>query len=152
MQRRFVGGLAAIVFLALAPVPPVGAVDPKAEATAMEVLDSFMKAFNARDILALERTLHFPHYRIASGGVSVLERAGTRPDAFDRFTASTPGWHHSAWKQRRVIHSGPSKVHVDTQFVRYREDGSVVATFDSIYIVTKQDGRWGIKGRSSFAP
>jgi len=42
-------------------------------------------------------------------------------------------------------------VHVDTKFSRYREDGSLIGSFDSLYIVTKEDGRWGVKLRSSFA-
>ena len=118
----------------------------------MAVLDAFMAAFNARDIQAYEAQLHFPHYRIASGTVSVIEKAGTRPDFFERVVAETPGWDHSAWGKREVIHSGPSKVHIGTQFVRYRVDRSVLARFDSLYIVTKEDGRWAIKARSSFAP
>ena len=52
---------------------------------------------------------------------------------------------------RRVVHVGPTKVHIDTQFTRYREDGSVIATYESLYIVTLEDGRWGVKMRSSFA-
>ncbi len=79
----------------------------------MAVLDAFMAAFNARDIQACEAQLHFPHYRIASGTVSVIEKAGTRPDLFKRFAAATPGWDHSAWEKREVIQSGPSKVHVE---------------------------------------
>jgi hypothetical protein len=50
---------------------------------------------------------HFSHYRIASGRVSVIEMAGTRPDHFERFASATPGWHRSAWEKREVIHSGP---------------------------------------------
>ena len=57
-----------------------------------------------------------------------------------------------AWEKREVIHSGPDKVHIDTRFIRYRADGSVLASFDSLYVVTKQDGRWGVVARSSFAP
>ena len=43
-----------------------------------------------------------------------------------------------------------SKVHVDTEFTRYRKDGSALGRFESLYIVTKEEGRWGIKMRSSF--
>ena len=71
---------------------------------------------------------------------------------FERFVAAMPDWDHSAWEKREVIHSGPDKVHIDTRFIRYRADGSVLASFDSLYIVTKQDGRWGVVARSSFAP
>ena len=152
MQPRLLGPLVATFVLALSVAGPTGAADPVAEASAMEVLDVFIAAFNARDIQAFENTHHFPHYRIASGSVSVVEKAGTRPDHFERFASATPGWDHSSWEKREVIHSASSKVHIDTRFVRYRSDGSVLARFDSLYIVTKQDGRWGVKARSSFAP
>ncbi len=150
MKRRRFGTVAAIFVFAV--VAPAQGGDPEAEASAIAVLDAFMDAFNARDIRAFEAQHHFPHYRIASGTVSVVEKAGTRPDLFERFAAATPGWDHSAWEKREVIHSGPSKVHIDTRFVRYRADGSVLARFDSLYIVTQEDGRWGVKARSSFAP
>lgn len=61
-------------------------------------------------------------------------------------------WDHSEWRRREVIHAGADKVHIDTHFARIRKDGSLLGGFDSIYIVTRQDGRWGIQGRSSFAP
>jgi hypothetical protein len=44
------------------------------------------------------------------------------------------------------------EVHVDTLFTRYRTDGSVIGSFESLYVVTKEQGRWGIKLRSSMAP
>jgi len=43
-----------------------------------------------------------------------------------------------------------SKVHVDTEFTRHPKDGTVIASIESLYIVTKEAGRWGIKMRSSF--
>ena len=42
---------------------------------AMAVLDSHFKALNAKDESALIDTLHFPHYRLASG------RLQTWPDS-----------------------------------------------------------------------
>ena len=41
-------------------------------------------------------------------------------------------------------------VDVDTEVTRYRKDGSLLGRFNSLYILTKEDGRWGIKVRSSF--
>ena len=73
-----------------------------------------------------------------------------KPDMFER--GGLADWDRSAWDRRDVIHAGADKVHIDTRFTRYRKDGSVLAGFDSIYIVTRLDGRWGIQGRSSFAP
>ena len=31
-------------------------------------------------------------------------------------------------------------------------DGSVIGGFDSIYVITCENGHWGVKARSSFAP
>jgi hypothetical protein len=152
MKARPAGNLAAALVLVLAAVAPAKARDLEAEAAAMKVLDAFMTAFNAQDIAAFEGVLHFPHYRIASGNVSVLQDPSALPVLFERFVAAMPGWDHSAWERREVVHSGPDKVHIDTRFTRYQADGSVLANYDSLYILTKQSGRWGVLARSSFAP
>lgn len=117
----------------------------------MACLDEFMRAWNARDLPAFAATFNYPSVRMASGRVRMIESPASHPpDLFDRMAAA--GWHHSAWLRRAVIHSGDDKVHVDTRFGRYRADGSVIGEYDSIYIVTCQDGHWGVQGRSSFAP
>ena len=70
----------------------------------------------------------------------------------DRITVDADGWAKSTWDKRDVIHAGADKVHFDTQFSRYRADGSQIAAYLSIYIVTLVEGQWGIQARSSFAP
>ena len=117
----------------------------------MQCLDDFMSAWNARDVAAFAATFNYPSVRIASGKVRIIEGAQShRPDMFELMAAQ--GWHHSGWDRRNVIHSGDDKVHFDTQFARYRNDDSVIGLYDSIYIVTRHDGHWGVQGRSSFAP
>ena len=119
-------------------------------AAAEAVLDAFMAAFNARDLAAWEKTFNFPSVRLASNTLTVIEPGYHKPGMFDQGALSD--WHHSAWERRAVIHSGPDKVHFDTRFTRYRADGSVIGGFDSIYVVTCEDGHWGVKARSSYAP
>lgn len=119
-------------------------------AAAQGCLDAFMKAFNARDIPAYEATFNFPHVRFASNKVTIINAGFHKPEMFT--TGALSDWDHSAWQRRDVIHAGADKVHIDTRFSRFRKDGSVIGGFDSIYIVTKLDGRWGIQGRSSYAP
>jgi hypothetical protein len=119
-------------------------------AAAQACLDAFMKAFNARDIPAFEATLNFPHVRFASGAVTIINAGYHKPAMFER--GALAEWDHSAWQRREVIHAGADKVHIDTRFARYRKDGSLIAAFDSIYIMTKLKGRWGVQGRSSYAP
>ncbi|HEX3888734.1 MAG TPA: hypothetical protein VHW05_14655 [Phenylobacterium sp.] len=129
--------------------------DPQADfageiAAAQAQLDGFMAAFNARDTRALEATFNFPHVRFASQTVTVMQPGHYTTAIFGQGGLKT--WSRSEWRRRDVIHAGPDKVHIDTRVARYTADGSLLALFESIYIVTRQDGRWGIQGRSSFAP
>ncbi len=122
----------------------------EAIAAAMGVLDAFMAAFNARDLAAFEATFNFPSVRLAGGKLAILEKGYHQPEMFAH--GALAEWGRSGWNRREVIHAGPDKVHIDTRFTRYRADGSVIASFDSIYVVTCEDGHWGVKARSSFAP
>ncbi len=142
-----------LIIVGLSLTSPSFAQQNTPEQHAMRVLDEFMLAFNARDEEAWTKTLHFPHVRIASGGTALDESPEAMIEAFDfdRF-AERFDWHHSAWLSRKIVQSGPEKVHVAVRFARYRADGSVSAEFDSLYIVSRREGRWAVAGRSSFAP
>lgn len=119
-------------------------------AAAQKCLDDFMAAFNARDIEAWDATFNFPSVRLASDTLVILEKGTRTPAMFG--AGALAEWDHSAWTRREVIHAGPDKVHIDTRFTRFRKDGSVLGEFDSIYVVTCEDGHWGVKARSSYAP
>ena len=122
------------------------------EAEIIKVLDEWMEAFNRMDMTAWEQTFHFPHYRLASGNMRILNKPGEQDVERIRSNLTARGWHHSGWDRRNIVHASESKVHVDTQFTRYRADGTVVASYESLYVLTYEEGRWGIKLRSSFAP
>jgi hypothetical protein len=123
------------------------------EREAMSVLDAFVAAFNRQDARAEARTYHFPHFRLANDQMSVWSEPGAEIEAWMIGTYKTlrqSGWDHSSWTRRRIIHISDSKVHIDTEFTRCRNDGTVIASIESLYILTKEAGRWGIKLRSSF--
>ncbi len=125
-------------------------IDPNIKKEVLKVLDDYMTTFNARDAKAWQETYHFPHYRLASGKMSVLEHAGIL-DSTVFIKLQQTGWHHSKWVHRNVVQASETKVHVDTQFARYKADGSLLNTSESLYIVTKENGKWGVKFRSSYA-
>ena len=125
-------------------------VNAEAIAGATRCLDAFMTAFNARDVKAFEATFNLPSVRLASNKMVIIEAGYHQPGMFERGPLAE--WDHSAWERREVIHAGPDKVHFDTRFTRYRKDGSVIGGFDSIYVVTCENGHWGVKARSSYAP
>lgn len=127
----------------------------------MRVLDRYMDALNDLDMEGHVATYHFPHYRHASGRIVVWQSAGEAiplldvPEEERRAALRAvlePDWNRSEWTRREIVQGDGEKVHVVTRFVRLRADGSVIKTFDSLYVMTRESGRWGIKGRSSFAP
>ncbi len=124
--------------------------DSEAIQAAQALLDEFMAAFNARDIDRWDATFNFPSVRLASNRLVILEKGSHTPEALTR--GALAEWDHSAWTRREVVHAGPDKVHLDMRFTRFRADGSVLGEFDSMYVVTCEDGHWGVKARSSYAP
>jgi hypothetical protein len=94
---------------------------------ALAVLDRVMMALNAGDEPALLATLHFPHYRLAGGGIRVWDRPASylgdfRARAGGGLALQPMGFSH-------VIGAGPAKVHLDVQFTRYRADNSVIGSY-----------------------
>lgn len=116
-----------------------------------KVLDNYLTTFNKKDLKGWESTYQFPHYRLASGKMTVLEKAGLRDSSKVFGPLIKAGWDYSKWDHRNIVQASDNKVHVDTKFTRYRKDGSRVASYESLYVLTKEQGKWGVKLRSSFA-
>lgn len=125
----------------------------ESEAAARRALDDFMAAFNARDAKAWAMTLNYPHVRVASGAVRLWDTPKEYASGFrfEDFIAHT-GWHRSEWGSVRVLQCGAEGVNAAVVFNRFDEAGDTISTYDALYLVTKQDGHWGIRARSSFAP
>ncbi len=122
-----------------------------ADQQVMVVLYNYMASFNALDFEAHLGTYHFPHYRLVSGRMRVLESSDElKRNELKNFLEGI-GWHHSKWDKRDISMRSEDKIHVDTRFTRYREDGSTIGSYDSLYILTRENDKWGIKMRSSFA-
>jgi hypothetical protein len=117
---------------------------------ALAVLDAFMAALNRGDEPGVNARFHFPHVRLASGKVTVWQTAGDYRLGDFRARAGE-GWAKSQWEERTPIHVGADKVHFAVEFSRWRADGTEIGRYKSIYVVTKEDERWGIQARSSFA-
>lgn len=126
-------------------------IDPRVSAAVLQVLDEYMTTFNAKDLKGWEATYQFPHYRLAGGKMSVLEKAGLRDSVKVFGELHKAGWDHSQWDHRNIVQASADKVHVDTRFSRFRADGSLIGQYESLYILTKENGRWGVKFRSSYA-
>jgi hypothetical protein len=125
----------------------------QAREIAFPVLDDWMSGFNAMDRDAWTGSMNYPHYRFASGKMMQWKKEDMDDVYIKRVKTNLTngGWHHSVWTRREIVHCSDVKIHVDTQFTRYREDGSIIGAYDSLYVLTLIDGHWGVQMRSSFA-
>ena len=117
---------------------------------ALKAMDDYIDGLNRGDEAAVNAACHFPHVRLAGGKVAVWQNAGDYKLA-DFKARAGDSWHHSTWDERTPIHAGENKVHLKVKFSRWRADKSLIGTFETIYIITRLNGRWGIQARSSFA-
>lgn len=124
------------------------------EAGAIQALEAYIAALNAGDDQTLFDTLHVPHVRISGDGVAIYQkREDLEKNYLNEFAARAgDSWHHTVLDSTQVIHSSENKVHVFIQFTRFDNADRPIATHQSLWIMTKIDGRWGAQARSSFAP
>ena len=119
-------------------------------------LDTWMSAFNAKDLEAWSKTHNFPHVRIAGGKLTYWHSRKeyiehfSKPDMFE--SLEELGWHHSKWVSRDFDLITKDKVHVSVIFQRYNSDNKPHSKFEALYILTKENEKWGIQFRSSLAP
>ena len=69
------------------------------------------------------------------------------PD-FDRLR-QTEGWDYSTIDRAEPLQVAPDKVHFEVVFSRrHAEDGTAYRTVPSLFIITRQDGAWGLQFQS----
>lgn len=125
----------------------------RSEESALQAVDEFLEAFNSRDAEKWAATLNYPHVRLAAENVRVWKNAEEFAAGFDfdRFREAF-NWGHSEWTSTRVVQVSSEGVNVALQATRYDPEGNVLHDFPTLYLVTLQDGHWGVRARSSFAP
>ncbi len=120
--------------------------EARAREEALAAVDRYLAALNARDTEAIRAAFNFPHMRIgAKGNLSRFEKPEDYDFAHFYRATSADGWHHTGWDRTEAVYATGGKVHVAVDFTRYREDGSVIGHYFSLYIVTCQGGHWGIQ-------
>ncbi len=100
--------------------------------------------------MAWADSLHFPHVRPAHAGqITVFESMQHYVEAFNFDRVIATGWDHSEWDYKHALHFSSKKVHVAGQWSRYTTTGEKLLSTPIVYIVTYQQGQWGIQSRFS---
>ena len=120
---------------------------------AVAAVERYLAAFNARDEEAMVAALHFPHVRVGVGRARVWETAAEYMEVFDFDAfAERLGWVRSEADSIEAVQVGARGVNVAVRITRYGAGDARIHSFDTVYLVTEQDGRWAIRAGSSIAP
>ena len=120
------------------------------EQTARQVMEEFFRAWNTGEDAELRKVQNFPFVTIAGNGRAVI---AMKPEEFTQnFPAlrQNEGWAKSTLDKIDVLPiAAPDKIHLVVTYSRYKADGSKYMTGETFYILTKQNGRWGMQLRST---
>jgi hypothetical protein len=138
------GGLS----LLMGYISAAGMKESEIEEEARKPIDDFFSALNARDLESGRKTLNYPHIQIAGSDLSILND----PTEFqiDFQALANEGWTYSTLDSCTMRQFCDEKVHFELQLSMHRANDARYATYQALWIVTKQDGIWGIQCRSIF--
>ena len=135
-----------LMILAAMLVVPVSAQDHETEARA--ALEAYFLAWNASDNDAIAEASNFPRLSLGANGQVVIRESPEEIATDFDLLRQAEGWDHSTLDLADVIHVAADKVHFKIAFSRRRADGSPYRTVPALYVVTQQNGHWGLQLQS----
>lgn len=138
------GGLS----LLMGYISAAGMKESEIEEEARKPIDDFFSALNARDLERGRKTLNYPHIQFAGSDIGILND----PEEFqiDFQALANEGWTYSTLDSCTMRQFCDEKVHFELQLSMHRANDARYATYQALWIVTRQDGIWGIQCRSIF--
>ncbi len=143
MHRLLAVALVAVVSQSAAPV---GAQDVEVEARA--ALEEYFRAWNAADNDAIATVSNFPRLSLGGNGQVVVRESPEDITIDFDLLRRAEGWDHSTLDLMDTVHVSDDKVHFRIVFSRRRADGSAYRTVPGLYVITRQDGHWGLQLQS----
>ncbi len=106
-------------------------------------IEEFMGRYNAAFVSGtrddLQALVHLPVIYVSETEAQVRERYPFDPEKMRALS----GFHHPE-TETRIVHLEETRAHLIIEGTRHREDGSVIESIDSFYILHKRDGEWKV--------
>ena len=121
-------------------------------AEAKAAFQRWLDGFNARDSDAMIAEMHFHHLRLARTKFDSWDTSEDWLSGHDALTEKllAEDWDHTDLISMDAVQVSDEKVHLVLRQSRRKKDGTEYSGFDTLWIFTKEGGRWGAKLRSSF--
>ena len=106
-------------------------------------IDDFMNQYNEAFVSGtrddLQELVHLPVTYVSETEAQLRERYPFDPERMREVT----GFHHPE-TEVRIVHLEETRAHLTIEGTRHRQDGSIIESIDSFYILHKIEGRWGV--------
>jgi len=106
-------------------------------------IEAFMDLYNEAFVSGtrddLQALVHLPVIYVSETEAQVRDRYPFDPE---RMREST-GFHHPE-TETKIVHLEEDRAHLTIEGTRHREDGSLIESIDSFYILHKREGKWGV--------
>ena len=112
-----------------------------ASASALNVMKHHLEALNALNESDLADTLHFPHYRLAGNKLDCWLSKDQYLSDFRRRAGKD--WARTAWKSITIQKESSVKVHLLVNINRFDKNETLIADFESLWVITLQKGKMG---------
>jgi len=121
-----------------------------AEFSARETVLDFFTAFNASDNVGVRESLNLPHAFLLNGGTLMAAMDDSGPGVAMNFDdmRDREGWYMSSLDSLEPVVIAPGVVAYELEFSRYHKNGLRYRSIPALWILTEQDGHWGIQFRS----
>ncbi len=109
------------------------------EAEIEAFISRYNQAFTSGTRDDLEELVHLPVIYMSETEAQVRDRYPFDPERM----REANGFHHPE-TQTRIVHLEETRAHLTIEGTRHREDGSLIESIDSFYILHKREGEWRV--------
>ena len=117
-------------------------------AEAQGALEEYFRAWNAEDNEALSTISNFPRLSLGRNGQVVVREAPADIETDFDLLKQAEGWDHSTLDLVEGLQVSPDTVHFKVVFSRRHADGAAYRTVPALFIMTNQNGHWGLQLQS----
>lgn len=117
-------------------------------AEAQVALEEYFRAWNAEDNEALSTISNFPRLSLGRNGQVVVREGPADIETDFDLLKQAEGWDHSTLDLVEGLQVSPDTVHFKVVFSRRHADGVAYRTVPALFIMTNQNGHWGLQLQS----
>ena len=118
----------------------------ESEMEARAALDRFLEAWNSADNNIIRKTVNYPYITHAPFGMVIANEPEQFNTDFDGLKKQ--GWAGSTFDKITPGQSSDQKVNFEVEYSRLNATGEVISRGYMFYVVTKNEGRWGMQYRA----